>query len=361
MKIEAAYPRPPQHETAITRANERCPESAAEIDTILTFADEQAYTNLSIYEPPEFPKVKIPVTKFSFALTPKGEDTLPEPKSTFEVNLGGFEVAQNGLNQENYYNRIFAYADEVQQTGNPIEHTVFFVGQSTSLGGRTTKQFFEAKRHHGLSIEGGVIASFAEETIPQSRDNMNVIFYGKSMGAIKALEAARQSAHTRKSAELLNPPRIPGLSKEYQPSDLHIVLGYILQSSFDKGMREVMKEVVRKEYSQELQDIFEAKGISTKDSVKQNLLKTGVVLLNIPNILSNTVHKQEDFDFPVHAQVGALDPINFSRRGLSHVISEERITKGNIIIDYVMDHHSPNPYPVHKWSKSLQGVDIKPL
>jgi hypothetical protein len=207
-----------------------------------------------------------------------------------------------------------------------------------------------------------VIASFAENVIHQNQDDTsNVIFYGKSMGSIKALEAARQSTHLGKSVELLNPPRIPALPKEYQPGVPQIIIGYAMQSSFDKGMREIMKEAIRKEYSQELQDVFEAKGIPTKDTLIQQLLKTKVVLLNIPNILKNTIHEQEDFDFPVHAQVGALDPINFSRKGFNHGRSKERITRGNISIDYVMDTHSPDPYPVHIWNESLKGVDIKPL
>lgn len=364
MAPEAQYPRPPQHDTALKRAREKCPEAVDRIDEILNQTDAQLFGNLTLYEPPQFPGVKLPITKVAFSLTPEEEHA--SPRSIIEVNTSGFEKARSPLAPENYYDRVFTYAERAKQEGRTIDLTILFVGQATALGGKTTKEFYRAEKQKGLAVEGQIVATLAEKMLPDdpdAKENTLVHFYGKSMGAIKAHEASWEFKPTdiKKQAELITPPRIPGLSEEYQPTDTQIILGYALQGSINKKIKRVWQEITRREYTQELKAAYEAQGISIEDNLGQRLLKRKMVLLNVKNILNNKIHERKDFPFPVDVRAGALDPINVSIRGYQHCKENEIIHEGNLTVIFAMDTHTPDKYPVKAWSRAIKGVDIRPL
>ena len=369
------YPLPPQHKTAIRRVRRICSEEKAEkIDTILTSIDNQAFDNLTAFSPLRFPGVIFPYTKVSFTLSP--ETNVSEKKNSrkrrqpekpiqkiLELNLNGFATPPNGhpLTQDLLYNRIFDY---IKNTKEPTEVTIVRMGQVSGLGGKTTKEFNKAIKKDGFSVEGEVMADFVSELLAAGdvKDNCNVVFYGKSMGAIKAQEAyTKFESDIHKRAELEKPPRIPALSKKYQPHAWQILVGFAFEGLLKRKLKALKEEIVTPEYSLEVKNIFEEKGIDTTDSLRERMMKTKTVRLNVSNILKSKLYETKEYPSPVHVQAGALDPLNFSVRGLRRALMHRPKTEGNVHIEFSMATHSSDRYRIEDWVKAVNRVNANGL
>ena len=363
MKTEGKYPLPPQHETAMRHVRrQESEEKAGKIEAVLTHIDNQIFSNLTPRTYPEHPGTIFPFTKVVISSHPESQEI---PRKIIEVSVQGFATPPDGhpVSPEKFYDRVFTHLRKAVKTNTPTEITIAKLGQPTGMGGRVSKEFYKAKKE-GFSVEGKLFASLAHELLPEDeaeRKNTQVIFDGTSMGALEALEAAMRfdEPGIEKKAHLIKPPRIPGLSKKFQPSSLQILAGYTLEGLVKKRMKSLKEEVITPQYKDDLRNFFREKDLDPQDSIMQRLRKEKVVYRNVLNIMKNKIHKNEDYNFPVNVHIGAIDPINFSLASLENGIRKEEITQGNIKVEFSMTTHTTNYYRVEKWAEAIPDSPVK--
>ena len=365
MSTESRYPLPPQHDTAMKHVRRKVAEDKVDkIDSILHHVDSQIFNNLSHRSYDEHPGSIFPYTTITFSSHPFKDDFRKPTHQIIEIGVQGFATPPDGhpVAPEKIYDRVFTHMADARRKNLPTEVTIAKLGQPSGMGGHVTKEFNKAKKEEGFSLEGKILASLASELLPKDeskRKNTTVIFHGTSMGAIKALEAAIRfdEPDVKKEAHLIKPPRIPGLSAKFQPTSLQILAGFAVEGIVKKRMKSLKQEMVTPQYQEDVRNIFREKELSPTDSFIQRLRKEKAVYQNVRNIMKNKIHKNEDFDFPVKIQVGAIDPINFSLGSLENALLNQTISKGNIQVEFSMSTHTTNYYLVEKWADAVPSVN----
>lgn len=367
MNTEKKYPLPPQHDTAMRHVRRKIPEDKIDnVDKILTHIDQQIFDNLSKRTYEEHPGSIFPFTLITISSHPFNENVQKPSHKILEIGVQGFATPPDGhpVAPEKIYDRIFSHMAEARRKDTPTEITVAKLGQPSGMGGHVTKEFNKTKKEEGFSLEGKLLASLASELLPKNeaeRKNTTVIFHGTSMGAIKALEAAMRfnEPDIKKEAHLIKPPRIPGLSKKFQPTSLQILAGFAMEGMVKKRMKSLKQEMITPQYQEEIREVFREKGLAPTDSFTQRLRKEKAVYQNVRNIMKNKIHTHEDFDFPVKIQVGAIDPINFSLGSLENALLNQTINRGNIQVEFSMTTHTTNYYQVERWADAVPPKDPK--
>ncbi len=370
MNAEKDYPLTPQYRNVVKQVRERCaPETADKIDHTLSTIDRQMFKNLSTHTSEKFPGVILPYTTFSLSVTPKNytpeslENSQEQQRKMFAVTMGGFGVPPDGhpVNPDVYYNPAFHHIAEALKSGIPTTIEFLVVGQVSGEGGQTTKQFNKATKREGFGPELEMVKALIESKLlkDQGKENVDLAFHGRSMGAIKTLELASSftsSPKYNKEVYLDSPPRLPSIGKEYQSWNLQILIGYALEGLLKKRFKSLAEDIIEPGYGQELKEAFEQRGIDTKNTFMQRLRKEKVVYLNVRNILRSKIHKKEDFPFPVKVRAGGFDPLSLSRAGIISTLFEKQQKVGNVEVDFVKSTHSIYKYPIEEWAKTLDGI-----
>jgi hypothetical protein len=395
----AEHPTPPQAEIAINRMEKKHPEAADRQKILINKINEQLFNNTTTYKTED--GTVFPYTTISFTFTPErqgssflGRIKKKEQKEKEHSEIGsqsniiefvqfGYSMVKNeGYPQQRpdaLYDRVFHYMGEAKKMGKPLNVTIVSLGQATGLGGKYTDEFYQEGKEHGFKAEAKHIAALAETFIPTDPKKLadtRFNFWGLSMGALKAGRTAIEFADAHPEipankyihADMVVPPRSPGLSEEYQPKGGQIIYGFGKEGIARRQIVDMAERVMSPTYQPTVEKYFEEKGIDVFDSKKQLRLKRKAVLyLNVKNILTDDLYKRSghDFPFPVHVIRASNDFINKTRaieRDDHYDENAIRIVKeGNVTTEFRKGHHSINFYRVDTWARNMDGVDFESL
>lgn len=382
MNSEVYHPTPPQAEIAISRMEQKHPETARRQKALINEINRQLFTNLTTHKTED--GTVLPYATIALTFTPdqrtssllgrkrKKDQTGINPQNNIiEFDMFGYSLLKNeghpAQRPDALYDRVFFYMGEAKRLGKPIDVTIVSMGQATGLGGKYSKDFYRQSLEADFEPEAKHIVSLANTFKPKDTKKLTDTrwnFYGISMGSLKALDTTWEFKASNPtltaSTDMINPPRSPGLPEEFQPSGPQLIVGFATEGLLRRKMVDIKERAMAPTYPKELEKSFEEKGIDIHDSRKQQWLKKKAVLyLNVRSIIKNDLYKRkgDEFPFPVHVRRAVYDPINMSIAGLKkNFYGETSIVDGNVTTDFVDGTHSINYYKVDTWAKNMEGV-----
>ncbi|OGG79753.1 hypothetical protein A3A39_04505 [Candidatus Kaiserbacteria bacterium RIFCSPLOWO2_01_FULL_54_13] len=340
------------------------PEKTEAIKTIFKEIDAQAIDNLDVFRSTRFPGVSFSYSKLTvtpalieklgslqFSETPtaaisetpektEGAEADPNAKrhdyflfTAMNLPPGGHAFTAQDVAIDRFLRLIPLVAVPLARGEKPPQVNIYFLGDTTGLGGSVTPKWLIGTQLRGFNQDGELRAEFikkVENAEPETEDKPHIVLQGVSKGAIIAEKTSRYlPQHLRKHTQRLldNPAGDHGDEAilDRARKGLQVLAGYRRELAYHAGSN--MMQNLSAEggpFIRYFSNYLATKKGVPEDNRSQRSLKWGVVLSEVGNLVKGTsLDTQEVRSF---IRRGIDDPVTKSDARTREV--QEKVARG---------------------------------